>query len=91
MKKKNPNRQRGWILPNKTVHHENYWLTRLETQVQLTLKQHGFKLHRSTISSIIFNSKRHRTTHSAVGRTPRCGTTDIEDLCIQRASYKSYM
>lgn len=37
----------------------------LRKQVQLTLK-HGFELHRSVYSWIVFNSKYYRTTRFAV-------------------------
>ena len=66
LKQENPNKDTGAGFCQIKLHHENYWLTRPETQVQLTLKQQGFKLHRSTFSSIIFNSKCHRTTQPAV-------------------------
>ena len=39
----------------------------LKNGIQLTLEQHGIKLHGSTYTWIAFNSKYHITTQSPVG------------------------
>ena len=92
MKREDPSRDAGarvWLI--KSFIMRSTGRPNLEKQVQWTLKQQGFELHRSTYSWIVFRSKYYRTTQFAVDRIPGCGTTDTEEMCIWKINYSSYM
>ena len=65
--------------------------------IQLTLKQHGFELCRSTYIQIFFNSKYYGITQSTAGCNLQMqnlgygGTLNMEELRIRSADYRLYI
>ena len=65
--------------------------------IQLTLKQHGFELCRSTYIQIFFNSKYYGITQSTAGCNLQMqnlgygGTLNMEELQIRSADYRLYI